>query len=594
METIDRIFYKKINPSDFKKLYDLDRPANGGGQTYIDATGVSNEEMVDFLSIAEKADSPSNSKFTYTIKAYTLGIQGNQANQANQGNQANQRTDGNLEFAPRNGRSNYRISRQTMQDKHYAWSSSNNFPEPKTDPITRAYTSAGDFVGIIDNLVILIIRTTYCRYYASFINTPTMPAGWPAGIGLESIFSGNRKGIINFDRYRVEFINNKSNPFGTVVKIPLEYNTGFTPKNKANYNHIVFGAPGTGKSYSLNKDRKSMSILDSDFERVTFHADYSYAQFVGTYKPVTESTGDISYKFVPGPFMRILKKAYANIIDAYDITKNQIDPSKIKPYLLLIEEINRAHTAAVFGEVFQLLDRNDDGISEYEIQPSEEIKEYLCKNLGGIPDDYASIKLPDNMYIWSTMNSADQGVFPMDTAFKRRWGFKYIGVDEEEFHVEMNSKTDKKTGKKTVKKTARENQGGDFTIAGDIIEWNVLRRAINAKLSNAMLRVHEDKLMGPFFLKTMDRDGNVIINDDDEFINLFCNKVLMYLFEDAAKTKRAQLFSGCQDKDKLNRYSYICKEFRDRGVAIFGTDFLTKEYNEQRLERDQAKHDAEL
>lgn len=569
MEKIDRIFYRKINPSDFKKLYDIDKPATGGGQTYLEAAGISNESLVDFLSIAEKKDSPNDPRYTYTAKAYTLGNIGQSEN---------------LEFAPRTNRANYKISRQTLTQKHPAWSDRNGFPVPNTDPTTGAYTSVGNFVGIIDDLVILIIRTTYCRYYASFINTSTMPAGWPTGIGLESLFSGNRKGIINFDRYRVEFINNKSNPFGTVVKIPLEYNTGFTPKNKANYNHIVFGAPGTGKSYSLNKDRKSMSILDSDFERVTFHADYSYAQFVGTYKPVTESTGDISYKFVPGPFMRILKKAYANIIDAYDITNNQIDTSKIKPYLLLIEEINRAHTAAVFGEVFQLLDRNDDGISEYEIQPSEEIKEYLCENLGGTPDEYTSIKLPDNMYIWSTMNSADHGVFPMDTAFKRRWDFKYIGVDEEEFHVETNSKTGKKT--------ARENQGGDFTIAGDIIEWNVLRRAINAKLSNAILRVHEDKLMGPFFLKTMDRDRNVILNDD-EFINLFCNKVLMYLFEDAAKTKRAQLFSGCQDKDKLNRYSYICKEFRDRGVAIFGTDFLTKEYGEQLSERDQAKQDAE-
>lgn len=571
MEKIDRIFYRKINPSDFKKLYDIDRPATGGGQTYLEAAGISNESLVDFLSIAEKNDSPNDQRYTYTAKTYTLGNIG---------------LFRDLEFAPRTNRANYKISRQTLRHKHPAWSPGNNgFPVPNTDPITGAYTSVGNFVGIIDDLVILIIRTTYCRYYASFINTSTMPAGWPTGIGLESLFTGNRRGIINFDRYRVEFINNFSNPFGTVVKIPLEYNTGLIPQNKANYNHIVFGAPGTGKSYSLNEDRKSMSILDSDFERVTFHADYSYAQFVGTYKPVTVSTGDISYKFVPGPFMRILKKAYANIIDAYDITSGQIDTTKIKPYLLLIEEINRAHTAAVFGEVFQLLDRNDDGVSEYEIQPSEEIKEYLCENLGGTPNEYTSIKLPNNMFIWSTMNSADQGVFPMDTAFKRRWDFKYIGVDEEEFYVEENPNSGQKT--------ARENQGGEFTIAGGTIEWNVLRRAINAKLSNAILRVHEDKLMGPFFLKTMNSDGNVIINDD-EFINLFCNKVLMYLFEDAAKTKRAQLFSGCQDTDKLNRYSYICKEFRDRGVAIFGTDFLTKEYSEQLSERDQAKEEAEL
>ena len=208
--------------------------------------------------------------------------------------------------------------------------------------------------------------------------------------------------------------------------------------------------------------------------------------------------------------MRILVKAYKNILDAYDISAGAVDKSKIKPFLLLIEEINRAHTAAVFGEVFQLLDRNDDGISEYEIHPSEEIKEYLCEALGGTIDDYPSIKLPDNMYIWATMNSADQGVFPMDTAFKRRWSFKYIGVDDEEFHVDENQTT--------KVKTARENQGGTFKVAGDNIEWNVLRRAINARLSNTIIKAHEDKLMGPFFLKTMDSTGSLLINDD-EFIS---------------------------------------------------------------------------
>ena len=188
------------------------------------------------------------------------------------------------------------------------------------------------------------------------------------------------------------------------------------------------------------------------------------------------------------------------------------------------------------------------------------------------------------MFIWATMNSADQGVFPMDTAFKRRWSFKYIGVDDEEFHVDITP------GSGT--KAARENQGGTFTVAGNAIEWNVLRRAINSKLSNSIIKVHEDKLMGPFFLKTMDKTGGILLTDD-EFIDLFCDKVIMYLFEDAAKTKRQDLFSGCKDKDRLNRYSYICKEFRTRGIAIFGDDFLSKEYADQRSERDQAKAAAE-
>lgn len=89
-----------------------------------------------------------------------------------------------------------------------------------------------------------------------------------------------------------------------------------------------------------------------------------------------------------------------------------------QPHLLLIEEINRAKVAAVFGDVFQLLDRDDDGVSEYEIQASEDIRKYLAKQLGGTPDNYQKIRIPNNMFIWSTMNSADQGVFPMDTALR--------------------------------------------------------------------------------------------------------------------------------------------------------------------------------
>lgn len=187
-------------------------------------------------------------------------------------------------------------------------------------------------------------------------------------------------------------------------------------------NRIVFGAPGTGKSHRLNEDKNFLlSDTSGSYERVTFHPEYTYSQFVGSYKPVTGPTGEIRYDFVPGPFMRVLVAA---------LKSGRTESPQ--PHLLLIEEINRAKVAAVFGEVFQLLDRSDSGASEYEIHATEDIRKYLISELGKSPD---TLRIPDNMFIWATMNSADQGVYPMDTAFKRRWSFEYIGIDENDVEV---------------------------------------------------------------------------------------------------------------------------------------------------------------
>ena len=205
----------------------------------------------------------------------------------------------------------------------------------------------------------------------------------------------------------------------------IKYHTGFISGFERN--RILFGAPGTGKSYTLNKEKDVLLNLDSatNYERVTFHPDYSYANFVGTYKPVPYKDEDgrdsITYKYVPGPFMRVYVKAILN-----GRTEN------VKPYLLIIEEINRANVAAVFGDIFQLLDRDENGVSEYPIQTSEDMKKYLADELDGDPSEFEKICIPDNMFIWATMNSADQGVFPMDTAFKRRWDFTYLGIDDSE------------------------------------------------------------------------------------------------------------------------------------------------------------------
>lgn len=318
----------------------------------------------------------------------------------------------------------------------------------------------------------------------------------------------------------------------------IKFSTGY--QSEFPRNRILFGAPGTGKSFTLNREKDLLLADGGEYERVTFHPDYSYANFVGTYKPVPCKDSDdkdaITYSYVPGPFMRTYVKALQN---------SKTDTPK--PFLLVIEEINRADVAAVFGDVFQLLDRGDDEVSEYPIQASEDIKKYLAGELGGNPDDYSEIRLPDNMFIWATMNSADQGVFPMDTAFKRRWDFTYLGIDDSEAGI---------VGKKVVLGQ------GDYRR---IVEWNALRKAINNELLT--YKVNEDKLMGPYFISKKNLPEGEMI-DPAVFTHIFKNKVIMYLFDDAAKQKRITLFGGCDEKAK-NQYSKICREFDAKGVYIF-------------------------
>lgn len=318
----------------------------------------------------------------------------------------------------------------------------------------------------------------------------------------------------------------------------IKFSTGY--QSEFPRNRILFGAPGTGKSFTLNHEKDLLLADGGEYERVTFHPDYSYANFVGTYKPVPCKDSDgkdaITYSYVPGPFMRTYVKALQN---------SRTDAPK--PFLLVIEEINRANVAAVFGDVFQLLDRGDDEVSEYPIQASEDIKKYLAGELGGNPDDYAEIRIPDNMFIWATMNSADQGVFPMDTAFKRRWDFTYLGIDDSEAGI---------VGKKVILGQ------GDYRR---VVEWNALRKAINNELLT--YKVNEDKLMGPYFISKKNLPEGEMI-DPAVFTRIFKNKVIMYLFDDAAKQKRITLFGGCDEKAK-NQYSKICREFDTKGVYIF-------------------------
>lgn len=321
-------------------------------------------------------------------------------------------------------------------------------------------------------------------------------------------------------------------------------------------NLIFFGAPGTGKSYQLNRIAHDNFAKDH-IRRVTFYPDYTYSQFVGSFRPYAED-GKIGYGYVPGPFL-----------DTY------LDASlhPYENYLLIIEEINRANPAAVFGDVFQLLDRDSSGASEYSVAVSEEMSTCIAARLDTVTDSekdtieayfdpdldfdgfrsstMRDLALPPNMYIWATMNSADQGVFPMDTAFKRRWDFRYMSINEGD-HEPMKSYDGMCIDDYIV------------NIADTPIRWNKLRKALNNLMRDA--RVNEDKMLGPFFIapSALTDDPAANGNGESAFTAAFKDKVLLYLYEDAGKMHHPALFAN----DKAS-YSELCDEFDHSGVTIF-------------------------
>ena len=294
---------------------------------------------------------------------------------------------------------------------------------------------------------------------------------------------------------------------------------------------ITYGAPGTGKSHEIDK-----CTNESNSIRVTFHPDTDYAAFVGSYKPtmgeqdryaldakgkthkIEAKEKSIVYSFVPQAFM----KAYVEAWRRYTNTGLQGDA---KIYYLVIEEINRGNCAQIFGDLFQLLDRADNGFSAYAITPDDDIRKFLETNkdykLSDIPlaEDItkvtetgekviataADIKagkklvLPPNLCIWATMNTSDQSLFPMDSAFKRRWDWKYVPIKN-------------------------ANLGWEIVVGDCEVDWWKFLVEINKIVKGVTNSA--DKQLGYFFVKAKD---SVI---DAE---MFVNKVAFYLWNDVFK-----------------------------------------------------------
>ena len=305
---------------------------------------------------------------------------------------------------------------------------------------------------------------------------------------------------------------------------------------------IYYGAPGTGKSHRIKKQLEELNVPKGNIFRTTFHPDSDYSSFVGAYKPTMKKQYRydgkvkakyyedddlagakrddviidkvIQYDFIPQTFIKAYTQAYKN-------------PNE--NVYLIIEEINRGNCAQIFGDLFQLLDRDDNGVSEYPIKADSDLKMYLEGELGknhdGIKD--GELCLPSNLYIWATMNTSDQSLFPIDSAFKRRWDWEYEPIKY-------------------------MNTDWVIEIGDNKYSWTSFQHIINDKIFEATSS--EDKMLGDYFVKPC---NNVI--SEKQFIN----KVLFYLWNDVCKDGDGDIFRTEDNKDV--KFSDM---YNDNGTVI--------------------------
>lgn len=319
---------------------------------------------------------------------------------------------------------------------------------------------------------------------------------------------------LSTDKKCVEITENEYNALVQNLICSFDKTIKVTPINKVDVgeNVILYGVPGCGKSHTIKdeycNDKRYM-------ERVVFHPDYTYSDFIGQILPViSKSNGEesISYKFTAGPFTKILKDA--------------VDDKEGKMHYLVIEEINRGNAPAIFGEVFQLLDR-ENGESEYGIT-NFDIADYVYG------DKEHEIKIPANLTILATMNTADQNVFTLDTAFKRRWVMR------------------------SIKNDIAACEHADECIAGTNVTWYSFAKKINdtiIDISDGNLS-SEDNRLGAYFVKS----------DDLKSRKTFGEKVLMYLWNDAFKYDRDVIFNS-----EYKTLEDLLDAFEDYGFAVFNS-----------------------
>lgn len=345
---------------------------------------------------------------------------------------------------------------------------------------------------------------------------------------------------------------------------------------------IFFGAPGTGKSHTINQ-------MCAEYEnyRTTFHPDTDYAAFVGSYKPITVR---VPVYGIQGTKLRdeegktiledriVYRYIFQSFLKAYIAAWREQQNEEPKPVFLIIEEINRGNCAQIFGDIFQLLDRNEAGFSDYPIVADDDLAQELKRVLGdfkivnaeninalykGGKDVVAQVKsgshllLPNNLYIWATMNTSDQSLFPIDSAFKRRWDWKYIKIKDAEkgYRIAFSN--------------------------GHQYDWWQFISAINAEIEGGEIQ-QEDKKLGYFFAKAF--DGKISAET-------FVSKVLFYLYNDVFKDfGLEEAFFKDENGETMTFASYFDEvgEINEERVEHFITNLgLTSQTSEESDDADE-------
>lgn len=562
----ESLIFRKLTPNEFKAITNTINSEGGGSQTYIDFPkgSISDDDFKEFFG-DEGTPNTNGYEWVFYVNSLSIG-----------------RVQQKETISARRDSSNS-LREQNNENRIEIWKNERSgFPADSYDDKNNP-------------IIVFILKSEDKEFWAGWFYRNDCNDTWPMTKGLSTMFWKDCSYIkfdspIPFDThdFRWPFLKNDG------IKI-----NRIKMKNLS-LQQIYYGAPGTGKSYKT----KEVVADYPETVRTTFHPDSDYSTFVGAYKPTNttankyglDSVGNtvaigvekdtanniipfkekkIEYKFVKQAFL----KAY---IKAWQLFKESCaDGQELSPQFLVIEEINRGNCAQIFGDLFQLLDRKN-GFSEYPIEADEDIQKALLEeepedglsfgkdgltltaeqimyinkqyDIDGQPSQKVAGKisqgqvlvLPPNFYIWATMNTSDQSLFPIDSAFKRRWTWKYVRISE-------GKKKDGTPLNYRIKFTVPAKDEQTATLV-DVSWWDFVK-AINKQIEDATKS--EDKKLGYFFCKPDKKanetdECNTIISAET-----FVGKVVFYLWQDVFKDYgfKSDIFKRA-DKSKISFHDF--------------------------------------